>query len=444
MEISKFSKISPLLLLLPLAGGCTDPNRVMFVTSTTIGGTLEAKEGAGKIAFDRTEGVIGPALEDGQMPSVYGYLATDGGIISRNTKQVYATGRAAEHLSVPSCTGDGCNGSQSKPPTTLPPDVLRAMQAATDAADAATAAVKALQKTTAVSGTGTVDPKRTCIGIQQGDVCRSVGFFGTSTIFGLKLSAPTQAALQDYVLGYRRKEFSILPLTQRGGGNSIYPSTIASLTSAGFIDPSVAPGQSAADAAAKVVEADASKAQTQTPAAGKTTSEKDGDAKKRAGLSNVQFFASGVAADNLSQDAEFQKLFKKDVNSAVVADYRATQAAQDAHVNAILGCYGQITSPARRQEAWLSGVSNKVLGDVNAFKLASNLSVAAQKDVPDSQRAAALTMAGAIYVSGIQTSHGLDKERSLSLSDHENEVCQFAKAELASATQATATPAPSN
>lgn len=185
--------------------GCTNPDSVLFVTKTSIS-VLDAdtKPPQISIAYDRTEGFIGPRFENGAVPPVYGSIESDAAILNPKIRQLYATGDAAELV-----TG----GSPSD-----------------------------------------------CYKDLAGDA--RLMFFGTTTNTGLKITfgtagAPGAVALPDsFNFGFRRKEFSLIPVgeTVRQDGSDClpaadgsavkrYPAVIASIDTTGRIGDTTDIGQ---------------------------------------------------------------------------------------------------------------------------------------------------------------------------------------------------------
>jgi hypothetical protein len=160
-------------------GGCA-ADRVIFVTKTTIGIDADTTPPTVSIAYDRTDGYIGPRYDNGAVPPVVSSLQSDLAIFAPKVKQVYATGDAAELVTDHSSTA----------PT-----------------------------------------KRKLTGAKK------TMFFGTTTTVGLKLSFDGTGAPESISLGYKRKEISVIPLgtvTEKDdAGNSIqvdkYPSVIAGI-----------------------------------------------------------------------------------------------------------------------------------------------------------------------------------------------------------------------
>lgn len=162
-----------------LLAGCDTPDRAIFVTSTAIGVNADTTTRVVNLGYDRTEGFIGPDyVNDGAAPSAVGYLQSNLEVFAPKIKQLYATGRAAELVTM---------------------DKLPTEQEQTDAL------------------TG---PRRILL-------------FGTSSNVGFKLGFSSAAGLPDsVVLGYKRKEASIIPFTAQdpvNGTQDKYASVLASI-----------------------------------------------------------------------------------------------------------------------------------------------------------------------------------------------------------------------
>jgi len=144
-------------LALALLAGCAQPDRVLFVTGTQIDLGYDVSLGTLNIGYDRNELVIGPAG-----PSTFAYIASDIGIVQTSVKQLYATGDAAASL------------------TRKPEECSQ----------------------------------------QERPASARVMVFGTATHFGLKAHFVEQAP--DMVsLGFKRKEFSLLPVEKSGAVGSV-------------------------------------------------------------------------------------------------------------------------------------------------------------------------------------------------------------------------------
>ena len=234
--------LTPALLL----AGCASPDRVVFVTSTELGIGADATTGTANVGYDRNEGVIGPAYpETGALPPVYARIQTDGALFQPKIRQLYATGDAAR-------IATGSNGvAKSKP----------------------------------LSGE------------------RRLMFFGTTTNTGLKLSF-AGGQPQSINFGFKRKEFSILPLREQPAADQQdeYGSLIASYSSA------VRPG----------VITDS-------------------------GLDISQFIATGTAAENLAADSAVRTLFADDARESLSAAAKASVVSTRARVDRVTAC---VATPA--------------------------------------------------------------------------------------------------
>jgi hypothetical protein len=219
------------IVCLGLATGCAKPDTVLFVTKTSIS-VLDADTTPPEvsIAYNRTEGYIGPRYENGAVPPVYGSIESDAAIINPKVRQLYATGDAAQIIT---------KGEVSQ-----------------------------------------------CYNELEGDP--KLIFFGTTTNMGLKITFGATGAANGIALpnsfnfGFRRKEFSLIPLgkTARLIGENCapdpdhreihrYPSVIAAIDTTGRIGDVANLGQPG------------------QPAAG-------------VGLQTAQFIATGAAARSLA------------------------------------------------------------------------------------------------------------------------------------------------
>ncbi len=168
--------ILPALAVLLLAGGCAQSDRVLFVTSSSLGINVDSKPPTASLAYDRTEGFIGPRYDNGGMPEVVAMIDSDGGLFKPEVKQIYATGAAA---------------------------------------------------TTAV-GRDAAGPATLTGG-------RRMAFFGTSTTTGFKIGFGEASPIPDsFLFGFRRKEVSLIPLATTGTGDAqtdVYASVLGSYDS---------------------------------------------------------------------------------------------------------------------------------------------------------------------------------------------------------------------
>jgi hypothetical protein len=150
-----------------LAGlaGCSSSN-VMFVTKTSFGIDVTTQPMAANIGYDRFEGYFGPRFDTGAVPPVAANFETNGELLGRAVRQVYATGEAARM---------------------------------------ATRAASAPASSPELSGK------------------HKVMAFNTGTTIGLKLGFGV-AATDTLTFGYKRSEASIIPVT-----NGVFPAVLATL-----------------------------------------------------------------------------------------------------------------------------------------------------------------------------------------------------------------------
>lgn len=179
-----------------LLGGCAETSQhVMFVTKASIGVDVETTTATTSFAYDRVEGYYAPHFAGQEPAPVYASLATNGKMIDRKIKQVYATGNAAKIVSAPS--------SQSQ---------ARAGQTGSSSSSSSSAGNSSKDST----GAGGAEGPATSM------------FFGTGTVLGLKLGF-SATSLDSFTLGYKRKELSIIP--RQASDNGAFPSVIASFDS---------------------------------------------------------------------------------------------------------------------------------------------------------------------------------------------------------------------
>jgi hypothetical protein len=223
-----------LLAVLPplgLAGCAGQLNSVVFVTDTSLGINLDETPAIVSIAYDRTEGYIAPRYSNGALPPIVASIQTGGNIFSPQIRQVYATGAAA---------------------------------------------LKAAGTANVATGPATLSGDKALI------------FFGTTTTIGLKAGFTDGTPLpSSLVVGYKRKEFSYIPLgsqTVANGTEDVYPSVLASI--------------------------DTTIGATSLPATGLTVQ---------------QFFATGQAAETLAASAGVQSAFKSISNESVTATLSASE-----------------------------------------------------------------------------------------------------------------------
>lgn len=233
-----------LISLVGLGAGCSQPDHVLFVTDSSIGINVDNEPPTVSVAYQRTEGYIGPAYQNGGLPPVVASIETGGTVFNPSTRQVYATGAAAVKAASAAPQSDG-------------PKVL--------------------------SGDATH---------------KKLAFFGTSTTLGLKAGFGADGTPQNLVIGYNRKEASLVPLgstTTNGVATDVYPSVLASIDT------------------------------TITAVSMSNT-----------GLSSKQFFATGEAAEELATNPAIAKSFQNNAADSVTAttlspaERQAALAAGDA------------------------------------------------------------------------------------------------------------------
>jgi hypothetical protein len=242
-------------LLLPvLAAACADPDRVLFVTSSQLGITVDGATQQGNVSLSRFEGVIAPVYDGGAVPPVYARLGTDGGFFTPKVSQLYTTGDAALIASgrTPgrTCTRTQPGGGQP-PKQTDSGTTGQPLAAAVPPVERIEVPILfgtgALMLTTSLPAPGGDRTIETASAVQpapQGSAgsadfakdnfkCpdnpppllskepdkRKRMFFGTGTTLGLGLkgTADAPAAID---LGYRRRELSLIPLTKVYGRDS--------------------------------------------------------------------------------------------------------------------------------------------------------------------------------------------------------------------------------
>lgn len=162
----------------PALTGCAGKDSVLFVTTTTIGLDADTRPPNVNIGYDRYEGYIGPAYSTGAVPPVFARIESNLKIFEPEVRQVYATGDAARLVTV------------------------------ADTDDL------------------TLEPK------QMFTDSRKRMFFGTSANIGLRVTF-TGEVPESVTLGYKRKEFSFIPLGSEAqpDGRAIdkYASVIAAI-----------------------------------------------------------------------------------------------------------------------------------------------------------------------------------------------------------------------
>jgi hypothetical protein len=212
-----------------LLSACASEKSVLFVTTASLGVNVDGKPPTASVGYDRTEGYLAPLVPNGALPPVVASIETGGGLLNPKIRQLYATGAAAEKAAGTPNAADG-------------PSQLKG----------------------AMTGKKRV-------------------FFGTTTAIGFKIGVGPDNIPDSFNFGYKRKEFSYIPLAEvpKTGNEEqayVYPSVLASVD-------------------------------TTTLASAPETA--------HSGLTSRQFFATGLAAEALA--ANSQELFLKTTNNALGA-----------------------------------------------------------------------------------------------------------------------------
>jgi hypothetical protein len=246
-------------LAVPLIA-CNDPNTAVFVTNSSVGINVDTKPATVSVAYDRLEGFIGPRYPNGGAPPVVASMEIQGDTLNPTIRQTYAPGAAA------------VGAASGKVPTDVPTTLE-----------------------------GRSDQKK-------------LMFFGTATTFGLKIGFATAGAPvpDSFLLGYRRKEASIIPIAETPKTDdptkvtAVYPSVLGSM-------------------------------EVNVKSTGTST-----DTTPNAGLVTKQFFATGQAAHHLSVNPAIQEAFRtraivatrsglseKEIKEAYEAGTKAAATARD-------------------------------------------------------------------------------------------------------------------
>lgn len=298
-----------LMMFSAFVAGCASPAKsVMFVTKTSLGVDAEFNPLSLSLAYDRTEGYVGPRFESATAAPVVGGFSTNGDIFGREIRQVYATGHAAKLV-----TG----------------------------------------------ATEDAGPE------ERYDGDSRVMFFGTSTVLGIKLGfAPTAGtvpyAVDSFVLGYKRKEASLIPITPSG-----LPSVVASLD---------------------------------------TTTRADAPDKAQANVG--QFFATGAAANALAVKPRIQQAFEERSLDALAA-YQTHQGEQSRLALEVLTCFARIDDD-KLDPVWQNLEAMKLVPDPKVL---------------DAIKEGPAKTARALYTREIGIIQGKDEMRTGLLRGHRVNVC---------------------
>ena len=300
-------------VLLLIICGCASTNSVTFVTKTSLGLDVDSTPPGVSFAYDRVEGYIAPRYENGAVPAVAGSIVTDGGTLGRNVRQFYSTGQAALKLT------DDSN--------VTPPKVL-------------------------------LEGKRKTM------------FFGTTTTLGVKF-AFNPTGIDGFNLGYKRKEFSYIPVGQieeNGKTVDTYPSVL------GVLDTGV---------------------------------EASTLADSKIGVS--QLFATGAAAEKLAELPILRARFKSLATDAL-SQYRVDERQQQRFALNTLSCLAKIPD-AKVGSVWENAAVLKLF----------------DAGIADKLKAATPGDARKLYTSEIGLIRADSSEYTGRMAGHQAHVCEIAK-----------------
>lgn len=306
-----------------ITGGCATKDSVLFVTKTSLGVDFDTKPAALNVAYERYEGYVGPRYDNGAVPPVVAKIKTDGGIFSAKVQQMYATGNAAIGLT-----------SNQQPVSNLE--------------------------------------------LQGG---KEAMFFGTSTTTGLKIGF-TGYAPDSFNFGFKRKEFTYIPVGTAADGTDHYPSVIGTVDTA-------ARAKSNADS----------------------------------GLNGVQFFATGVAADYLAHQPYMQKMFTEEIKDAF-ATYYETVTLQESEIAHVLKCYVALKEKDL-PDVWVDADAKALFYDQKNLEQMTGWYEAIKND--QSLREENIRRANKRYLLDISRPDGKDEKRAERLGKHAKTICELAR-----------------
>ena len=249
--------------------GCTSPEQVLFVTKTNLGVDVEPKTTSLDIGFTRVEGYLAPRFKDGVAPPVVATFKKDDAFFP-NVMQKYATGHAASMMADKTIFLDAANRNMAAERMSDDEDMM---------------------------------------------------FVGTSTTIGLR--GAFEASIPEFSFGYKRREFSLIPLYRKkktdGSYQINYPSVVASL-GAGVI----------------------------------------GKDKAVDGLEIEQFFAVGHPAEAYARTARFDEFISS--KAGLFPNYEQNRSAQVSLSAEVMACYEK-AKPADQVTIW-KDASNRSLTEV--------------------------------------------------------------------------------
>ncbi len=200
-----------------IMSGCSTSAYFVTKTSLSIVDVDSAPAGA-SIAYDRVEGFFAPLNDDGTLPPVVARIETDGGLLNTKVRQIYATGDAAQMITAGKIEGqeegDGKSGESRQK------------------------VQPALFTTESRDVVGQPTPAPADLASKANRKRRAVAFFGTSTTTGLKVGFSPSGVPNGFLLGFRRKELSVLPELHKGtDGHYVYPQLLAALDTSAQVAP---------------------------------------------------------------------------------------------------------------------------------------------------------------------------------------------------------------
>ena len=318
------SKLMAALCLLSLLtfSGCATKDSVLFVTKTSLGIDLDTKPTTANIGYDRVEGYIGPRYQNGAVPPVLAALDSDAKILNPRIQQIYATGDAARNV-VDTEQQKSANNKQL---------------------------------------TGQ----------------KKLMFFGTTTTTGLKIGF-TNNLPDSFLFGYKRKEFSFIPLGKEGQID-VYPSVLASIDT------------------------------------GATANTQESTS-----LNNKQFFATGIVAEALGSREDIRQKFN-DKAADLFAIYRDQVQAQKIEALSVLYCFVSVAEealPTIFSDAHRLGL----LPNGSFSHLEHQYNQAVKMSIDDPQRSRLLRKLRSEYAFHIRDSKGTSPTRATLIGAHKELVC---------------------
>lgn len=343
-------------LIISIMPGCADS--VLFVTKTSIGIDFDTKPPSASIAYDRTEGYLGPRYDNGAVPPVYGRILSDAAIFNAQVRQIYATGGAARRVLL---AKGACANEENKE-------------------------VKASKEVCQSSPPELEGNKR-------------LMFFGTTTSTGLKVTfSPEYQYPDSFHLGYKRKEFSFIPvgtITKDGKTVDTYPSVLAAIDTRA----SASTGKFGIGATAAT--------ESSAPSAGLLTG---------------QFFATGTAAEQLAMNDDIRNFFTDETADAFHV-YRDTKSQQENQAKRTLLCYMNLIDPDAMTAAWDNANQHQLFWTADRLKQLQDLKASGTTALEKAER---LREASRFYAVDIANVEGSKPDRTKRLADHRKHVCGLA------------------